>query len=67
MHVLRVGWLSTHHRTAAVDGTAAAGGGAPAAGVGIDLTPYESEEQLLFKGPGADALKAALNSMGLKW
>ena len=32
----------------------------------IDLSPFESEEQLLFKGPGANALKAELMRLGLK-
>ena len=32
----------------------------------IDLSQYSSEEQLLFKGPGAQALKAELQRLGLK-
>ena len=32
----------------------------------IELSEFESAEQLLFKGPGPAALKATLASMGLK-
>ena len=32
----------------------------------IDLSQFDSEEQLLFKGPGADVLKAELSRLGLK-
>ena len=46
--------------------TASAGSVAAAAAEPIDLSQFDSEEQLLFKGPGAAALKAELSRLGLK-